>query len=191
MPQETQLERDIRWITNGIDSCINNGAFISVITLMLLTIDGLSGYYTGSLKDHYRSSQSEFINFVTKYFIQFNANSKDANGNYLLKKMKRYREPQQSLDTLNYYEILYTQYRCGLAHNLLMKAPNAIYRGRNNPYFYSTRGFKIVINVELFYDDFVNALKNYKNDVITNTNRLKYNYRKRFKFMTGKYPAGV
>lgn len=67
-----------------------------------------------------------------------------------------------------------------------MKSRNAIYKGRNNPYFLRTKQFKLVINVDHFYDDFVCAILTYKDEVLTNKNKLKDNYKKRHKFLTSK-----
>jgi len=181
---ETLFERNIRWILNGVNACYQNEAYTGAMREMCCIIDGLSGYYCGSQKDKKRKTEKEFIKFIKVYFTEFNRYTVNKKGQELTKKMKRYRET--NLEPLTYYQILYSQFRCGLVHNLLMKTRNAIYKGRNNPYFNKTRQFKLIINIDHFYDDFVRAILTYKDDVLANKNSLKNNYKKRHKFLTGK-----
>ena len=184
MNRESLFERNIRWILNDVSVLIQNECYVGAMREMCCIIDGLSGYYVGSTKDKNRNSGEEFIKFVKAYFTEFNRYAVDEKGKELTKKMKQYREAKQK--QLTYYQILYSQFRCGLVHNLLMKTRNAIYRGRNNPYFCSTRHFKLIINIDHFYDDFVRAVLTYKDNVLANKNGLKDKYKKRHKFLTGQ-----
>lgn len=165
-------------------ACYQNEAYVGAMREMCCIIDGLSGYFAGSIKDRNRKIENEFTKFVKNYFIEFNRFTIDKNGNELKLKMKRYRETKQ--EDLNYYQILYSQFRCGLVHNLLMKTRNAIYKGRNDPYFLKNRQFKLIINIDHFYDDFVKAILTYKDEVLKNKDKLRDNYKKRHKFLTGK-----
>lgn len=184
MSKETLFERNIRWILNEVNACYQNDAYVGAMREMCCIIDGLGGYFVGSQKDRNRKTEDEFIEFVKNYFTEFKRYAVDKKGNELKLKMKRYRETEQ--EDLNYYQILYSQFRCGLVHNLLMKTRNAIYKGRNNPYFLKNRQFKLVINIDHFYDDFVRAILTYKDEVLANKNNLKDNYKKRYQFLTGK-----
>lgn len=181
---ETLFERNIRWILNEVNACYQNEAYVGAMREICCIIDGLSGYYVGSKEDKRRKTEEEFIEFIKAYFTEFNRHTKNKKGQELTKKMKRYREEKQN--SLNYYQILYSQFRCGLVHNLLMKTGSAIYKGRNNPYFSATKQFKLIINIDHFYDDFVRAILTYKDDVLANKNGLKDNYKKRHEFLTGK-----
>lgn len=186
MNKETIFERNIRWALNDVNACMNNEAYVGAMREMCCIVDGLSGYYVGSREDKHRCTKNEFIKFIKKYFTEFNRFAKSKNGSEYKIKMKPYRDKASRLCPMNYYEILYSQFRCGLVHNLLMKTSNAIYRGRNNPYFNRTKTIKLIINVDHFYDDFTHAILTYKDDVLANKDKLKDNYKKRHTFLTSR-----
>ena len=186
MNNENLFERNIRWSLNAVNACMNSEAYVGAMREMCCIIDGLSGYYTGSKIDKGRKIEGDFIAFIERYFSEFNRFAQGKNGSEYKIKMKPYRDKNSKLSPMSYYEILYSQFRCGLVHNLLMKPTNAIYRGRNNPYFNKTKAIKLIINVHHFYDDFTRAILTYKDDVLANKDRLKDNYKKRYKFLTGK-----
>lgn len=182
---ESIFERDIRWCLNDVSVCIDNDSYVGGMRQMCCILDGLSGYYTGSRKDKERHSRDEFILFVKKYFTEFNRYAANKTGELFTLKIKRYRDVKEKMEEMDYYDILYTQYRCGLVHTILMKRSGAIYKGRNNPYFLRTKQHKLTINVEHFYDDFIRAVLTYKDEVLSNKNGLKTNAEKRYKFLIG------
>lgn len=184
--KETIFERDIRWCINDVNACFDNEAYIGGMRQTCCIIDGLAGYYLGSQKDKNRRTQEEFIRFIKNYFTEFNRFAIGDNNVPHTLKMKPYRDATERMEEMDYYKILYTQYRCGLIHTILMKRGSAIYKGRNNPYFQRTRQHKLIINVEHFYDDFTRAILTYKDEVMSNKNGLKDKAEKRYKFLVGR-----
>jgi len=201
--QETLFERNIRWALNEVSVCIKGESWVGAMRGMCCIIDGFSGYFCGSQCDYQRNVKDEYTKFMKKYFTEFKRYASNKNGSLLKIKFKPYRDtPTQikkrfgnryrnhlkkiQMKGMDYYEILYSQFRCGLVHTFLMKYPNAIYKGRDKPYFKRTKKFKLLINVEHFYDDFIKAILTYKDEVLTNKDNLKDNYRKRHKFLTGQ-----
>ena len=186
MNKETIFERDIRWCHKDVDACYNHDAFVGATREMCCYIDGLSGYFAGSLKDCRRDTGTEFVEFVRHYFEDFNKYATNKTGSEYTLKLKKYRDKHFRMEPMNYYQILYSQYRCGLIHTILMKRNGGIYRGHNMPYFKRTKQFKLMINVDLFYRDFERAINTFKEEVVTNKDGLKNKVDKRYKFLVGR-----
>ena len=85
---------------------------------------------------------------------------------------------------------IWTDFRCGFVHYLAPKSQHGIIRGSENPYFqkiekqYNSKiERQLMINLDLFWQDFQEAVRKYYNELLKDEG-LKRNFFKRIDYLT-------
>jgi len=146
------------WLFNDISINLTHQSNFGAFTLICCAIDAFGGLYLGCRK----TSRDTFKGFVRKYF---------------------------SKECSNYIDDIWTDFRCGFVHYLAPKSQYGIIRGSENPYFqkikkqYSDREEeRLVINLDLFWQDFQEAIRKYYNELLEDEG-LKRNFFSRIKYL--------
>lgn len=131
-----------RWLLDGVEACVKNNANIGAATLIFCYIE-----FFGGLVEPNTTSRNKFCIFCEKYLAR-------TNHNYSKYKQK-----------------LYSDFRCGLAHEAIMKQGTGIFRS-DDPSDCEYSNFE-VNNGALFLDiislkaDLYNAVNILKEDLDT------------------------
>ena len=161
--KESFLARTIRWMSHDVKVCMAGDAYVGAMTLMMTDIAALAGFYAG--REDGKPKPSDHDEFVV-FFEEFFDLAKDPRYDQLIYEVKKGKNKC----------VIYDDFRCGLAHEHLMKVGTAIDKGLEKPYvFMSPAG--LTINIDLFYADYMNALAKYadriRNDVTVANNFIK------------------
>ncbi len=180
--KEPFFHRMLRWMRHDVKVCMDHGALVGAITLMLAHTAALAGFYSGRKKACPTDDHDEFMSFFNDYYKKFNQDPARDSLRIIDKKGKE-------------KDMIYTHLRCGLIHEHLMKRGTGIEKGAK-PYIYISSGLKsatsregdITINVDLFFKDYLETLDDYYLDVTKNKNKLKKKFIDRAKYLGAYRP---
>ena len=147
------------WLFNDISINLVHQSNFGAFTLICCAIDAFGGLYLGCRK----TSGDTFKGFMRKYFSE---------------------------ECSNYIDDIWTDFRCGFVHYLAPKSQHGIIRGSENPYFqkiekqYNSKiERQLMINLDLFWQDFQEAVRKYYNELLKDEG-LKRNFFKRIDYLT-------
>ena len=142
----------------GVDACMEKEAFTSAATLILTRLDTLGGFLAGR-----EATSATFGPFVDRYMS-------------ILPQMESVTGKTREEAT----NFLYDKFRCGFVHEYLSKKGTGITRER--PYVSLEDGL-VVIDINVFREDFAQALRRFKQDVQNNAEGIGDNYSRRVRFL--------
>jgi hypothetical protein len=182
--EEGALRRIFDWVMEGVDSCMERGAYVGAMVLMCFSIDVLSSFYVGSRRGILSHSGRRFIRFIRRYFSDFVMESTDSRGHFLKKRVAVNYKGGKAGRRMDYPSILNFWYRRGMIHDVVFKEGLTSSSQGVGRYFLYDPAFTVLFNVERFYIDFKRALEAFYQDLKRDI-RLQENFRKRFLSLYG------
>lgn len=183
--EENVLKRTLNWITEGVGTCMESGAYIPAMLLMCCSIDILSSYYVGSRREAFSHSGKRFIKFIKRYFFHFKRESTDEKGHFLKKRVNVSYKGGKAKKRMDYPSILNYWYRKGMIQEIVFKEGLSNNSPGKGHYFLEDPAFSILVNVDKFHLDFKEALKSFYEDIHRDP-RLQENFWKRFLSLYGR-----
>jgi len=196
MTEEERLfwEQFKRYHLEDIDRCIANNANFGALTLILITIDALGGFYKGLIEKEIeevyeckncrirrRNKKKKWVvrvggnrvDLAKKTYIingikYEESNSRDVFVNFIKNYMRDFfKEVQKGTRKKRAVEILYSHFRNGLIHEGVPKIGTTVYRRYTPELFESYPHQEIFMRINLlsFRDRFLKALYDYERDL--------------------------
>lgn len=173
-PPETELDRMIRRMYQGVTACHEKKAYVSCATLISTHIESLGGFLIGSEKEM-GDSEERFVTFIQRYFKS------------LLGYVKSAAEHAKK-DPAEYPKLLYKKFRCGLIHEYIMKEGTALRESVPmvySPYVEITPEFELILNINDFYTEFGTAIAMFKEDAQKDP-EVSANFGRRMAYLTNR-----
>lgn len=176
---QRSLKGWLQELERGAKACAQAEAPVATLLFILHSIEFLSVYYVGSRGSATTRGTKAFYQFLSRYFTRFNRDARDADGHLLRVRIPVSREMGKASKRLRLPTALVHLYHRGIIEGLVAP-PGAEPRCVITPA--GRWGFQI--RVDLFYQDFLDALRGYWKDVQSDP-LLAQRFHRRFSHLHG------